>query len=448
TEMVQLIHQDHLDAYLAGELQEREFLKEIDYENTWGFYWSNHRLHFEFAREHDIPMLALNSDPAVLKDNLTFRDALAAMVIVEALMRDSEILLAVVFGDLHIAPVHLPSQVQRFLERKGIRRGKHVTVYQNSETLYWDLAQEGLEQSTSVVRLNSHSFCLMNSTPLVKFQSYLNWEMNREELEESRGIDEQPSISSTIMTDQVLHLVKTITDFLEIPLDGLNDFSVHTSRDLDFLDKLETSGHYSESELEEIREQIARDESYFVTRQSLIYLGNLSIDHAAEEASHYINTKLAGHVETPPNRRFDFYYRVMKEAIGFLGSKIINHKRSCWHRAEFEQALEECRGKKLSEPMKLARQITRDVLAHLDYEVRWLCEEERGFPRFRGIYNRGLPVHLGITHSLGYILGDRAYEALVAGRLQRREVRSLFNERFEGGGRPQEYYFDWLDYLR
>ena len=98
--------------------------------------------------------------------------------------------------------------------------------------------------------------------------------------------------------------------------------------------------------------------------------------------------------------------------------------------------------------MKLVRQITRDVLAHLDFEARWLCEEESGFPRFRALYNRGLPVHLGITHSLAYILGDRAYEALVSDRLQRHEVRSLFFERFEGKSRPQECYFDWLDYLR
>lgn len=34
------------------------------------------------------------------------------------------------------------------------------------------------------------------------------------------------------------------------------------------------------------------------------------------------------------------------------------------------------------------------------------------------------------------------------GRLSRAEVRQLFEECFEEEGKPQEVYFDWLEYTR
>ncbi len=447
TEVIRIDDQEALDRHLAGDLSEAELLAEIEYDRTWGFSWRNYALQFAWAREHGIPMLALNSDPDVVRDTLGTRDAIAAMRIAEAHERDPDALIAVLFGDLHVAPAHLPRRVDEFLSARGLEGGASVIVMQNAESVYWHLAERELEQATQAVEVDDGIYCLVNSTPLVKFQSYLNWEMNLDELEESRGLDE-PEISSSVMTDQVHEIVRTICRFFELPEEGLEDFTVHTNRDLDFLDRLERSGLIEPGDLAEFRAQVEEDESFFLVDGRLIYLGNLSIDHAAEEATHYINTKLAGHVRTPPDPVFDFYYRTLKEAIGFLGSKIIHHKRSCYHRAEFEGLVEETRGRRLDERMTQIRQVARDVLTHLDYEDRYLHAGVRGYPRFRSLYRRDLPVHIGTTHSLGYILGDQLHAALMEGRVRRSDVRMLFEERFEGGGGPREVYFDWIEYAR
>ncbi|MFQ5655442.1 MAG: ChaN family lipoprotein, partial [Planctomycetota bacterium] len=283
TEVVHLPHQATLDAFLAGDIAEEEFLRHIGYEENWGFSWRNYRLHFDFAREQGIPMVAVNSDPAVLKDSLSFRDSIAAMRIVEALSEFPGALIAVIFGDLHMAPSHIPGRVNELLAHRKVPPRTQVVVYQNSEKIYWDLALAAIEQKTDVVRLEERKYCLINSTPLVKFQSYLNWEMNQEELEESVGLEVEPDISSNVMTEQVMQLVIAICRFLELPVEGLDDFTVHTSRDLDFLDKLEASGRFTAAEIEEIRQQVERDESYYITRERILYLGNLSMDHAAEE---------------------------------------------------------------------------------------------------------------------------------------------------------------------
>ena len=446
TEVVQLVHQDHLDRYLAGNLDERAFLAAIEYDRTWGFNWRNYRLHFEFARRHGIKMLAINSDPRVGNNNLEFRDSMAGMLIVEALCRNPTALIAVSFGDLHVASNHIPSRVRQYASGRKIDPIKEVIVYQNVDSVYWSLVDRELEQTTQAVRVDDQSFCMVNTTPLVMYQSYLNWELNQEELEESIGL-EAPHISSTIMTDQVHEIVHTICRFLEFPTQGLDDFTVHTSRDLDLLDRLIEQGRMQSSDLEEFKEQIEQDESFFLVEEKLIYLGNLSIDHAAEEATHYINTKLSGHVRNPPTTVFDFYYRTMKEAIGFLGSKVICQKRSCYHRSDFEQLLEDTRGKQLDDRMSQIRQVSRDVLAHLSFERKVQDSDRQRYPRFQKLYRRPLPIHIGTTHSLGYILGDMIYVALMNGEVRRSEVRSLFEERFATEDRPRELYFEWVKRL-
>jgi len=446
TEVVQLVHQDHLDAYLAGDLDEGAFLSAIEYDRTWGFNWRNYRLHFEFARQHEIQMLAINTDPRVGHDNLEFRDSMAGMLIVEALCRNPDALIAVLFGDLHVAPNHIPARVKQYARGRKIDPIKEVIVYQNVDSVYWSLVERELEQSTQAVRVDVNSFCMVNTTPLVMYQSYLNWELNQEELEESVGLD-TPHISSTVMTDQIHEIVHTICRFLELPNRGLDDFTVHTSRDLDLLDRLIEERRMHRSDLEEFKEQVEQDESFFLVDQKLIYLGNLSIDHAAEEATHYINTKLSGHVRNPPNAVFDFYYRTLKEAIGFLGSKVICQKRSCYHRADFEQLLKDTRGKRLNDRMTQIRQVSRDVLVHLNFEQKFLESNGAKYPRFQKLYCRPLSVHIGITHSLGYILGDLIYTALMNGEVRRSEVRSFFEERFVAEDRPRELYFDWVKRL-
>lgn len=447
TEVVHFVHQDYLDAYLAGALPEDEFLHRIEYSQRWGFPWRNFKLQFDFARAHGLEMWALNSEPAAGADSLAQRAAIAALRIVEALRRDPDRAVAVIFGDLHITPGRLPAEVERLTAQSGRRAPARAIIYQNADSLYWELARQGCERSTDIVELRDGSFCLLNSAPLVKYQSYLNWEMNTEELEESVGLDD-PTLRSTVLTDQVHELVLTIARFLGFDPGGWHDFSVHTFRDLDFLDDLARSGRYADDELTELRAQIERNDSYFLPRARILYLGNLSIDHAAEEATHYLNTELAGHIERPPSARFDFYYRALKEALGFLGSRLVNPKRPSFERDDFEEILAQLGRRRIfTEDQRHKRAVARDVLWHLDFEIRWLAGQEHGYPRARAIYERPLPVRIGVTHALGYRLGARLHAALCEGHLHPDELCTLFHEPFASEPRPRELYFDWLDYL-
>lgn len=57
-----------LDRWLAGELGEAEFLKQSEWDKVWAFDARHYLPIFRFAREHKLPMLALNVDRELVKE--------------------------------------------------------------------------------------------------------------------------------------------------------------------------------------------------------------------------------------------------------------------------------------------------------------------------------------------------------------------------------------------
>jgi uncharacterized iron-regulated protein len=57
-----------LDRWVAGQLNEQEFLKEVDWDQVWGYDARLYLPLFQFARQHGLPMLALNVDRGLVKE--------------------------------------------------------------------------------------------------------------------------------------------------------------------------------------------------------------------------------------------------------------------------------------------------------------------------------------------------------------------------------------------
>jgi uncharacterized iron-regulated protein len=58
--------QAHLDAYVAGEISEREMLHLTGYFERWGYDYRLYRPILQYAREHKIPLIALNASRELL----------------------------------------------------------------------------------------------------------------------------------------------------------------------------------------------------------------------------------------------------------------------------------------------------------------------------------------------------------------------------------------------
>lgn len=66
-EMFQRPYQSAVNQYLAGNLTEKEFLEKSEYKKRWGFPWENYAPILRFAKEKQLPVLALNTPSEITR---------------------------------------------------------------------------------------------------------------------------------------------------------------------------------------------------------------------------------------------------------------------------------------------------------------------------------------------------------------------------------------------
>ncbi len=410
-EMLRPSHNPTVRQYLSGRLNERDFLNEIGFDRNWGFDWANYRPLFELARKEGIRLVGLNASPKGRKPTLQQRDRFAARVLAGIVRTDPRATVLALVGDLHLAQNHLPSALKKEFGKRDPR--KVVVLHQNPERIYWKLASRGLEQQGRVLKLKRDVYCVMNTPPWVKLQSYLRW------LDWTDGAHET--------TDEFLDFLKTLQKCLGIdrPVDdgfeivwGPGD-SGKTGRIRPFQRRFRRK----------ILEAVG---SYFVPEETRVLLTNASVNSAATQAAIYLHARLSGRKRSFEFPRQDFYPAIWVEALGFLGSKFINPQRRCFGPRDFKALIEK-------EPL------ARAVAAH------WDAEKQAAFQgRFAGV---SLPARATtperavffyrVARCLGRILGAALYAGLGANRVKPAEIRALFENPFSDGKKALALYLEW-----
>lgn len=421
---LELLHrrqQPLVDAYLAGRLSDEQFLEKVGLRRHWVFdLWENFRPIFDFARYHKIPIIGI--DAAGRDATLAQRDAATGKLLAHVAAAHPKHQLFVLIGDLHLAPQHLPHETQRALRAaQSVRRD--LVLYQNSEAIYWQLAREGREHRVDVVQVGERSFCRMHTPPIVCQQSYLNW------LEHEEG-----AIDFADAKHQFGALVEQIAAYLKIPLSAdADNVTVYTCGDLSFLTVLKRRRSFSTRELKLIREHVLASESYILPNERIVYLANLSLNHAAEEASHYLKFLCSGPEFSRPLVDA-FYANVLHEALGFFGSKLVNHKRKCWHDADFRALLTYFRRHGVAADRTLEHATAQLVATYRRHE-------QRGAPlAFKKIFQQPPALFFAVTHALGYMLGDRMFYGVMSRALRRTQLRTLFTDRWSFDGQTFALY--------
>ncbi len=329
-------------------------------------------------------------------------------------------------GDLHIAPENLPAKVAKAMG-DFYDPDEELFIYQNSEAIYWKLASENLEDKVDIVRIDEKSFCLINTPPIVWQQSYLNWLEN----EEGEFDYEDPKHS-------FIDLAKQIAKFLGIKLPkSKGDVEVFTCGDLTFLERIKEDAEFSDDEREKIKRQVSLSESYYIPRRKWVYLANVSLNHAAEEASHFIRHLVAGD-EFPRNHEDAFYANVLHEAMGFFGSKIINSKRKCLRVKDFKSMVEYFKRARVPEKRERDLEIAMAVLEikKLERRGKSMADPEE--------FVKDHDLFFGVSHALGYMLGEILYHAMIQGAFSKAKARKLFKNPFSEEGKPFAVYQDLL----
>ncbi len=437
--------------FVLGKLSEREFLELIQYNERWGFPWANYRQLFDFAKVHRLHILGLNS---TLGDHLplTARDDLAADSILEATIRDADRLIFCLYGDLHIAGPHIPQRVDMRLAKHRIRR-QSVTIFQNSDPIYWQLAKKGLEAQVDVVRIEKKRFCVLSAPPWTKWQSYLSWLEYQSSLLDD---PEDPDYGQPPPKDyyhQVLVLAGRIAEFLGIKTPDLEHFSVFTSHDTMIIEEIRKyclACHRNSFPLESlIRREIIENRSCFFPERSILFLNDLSEHRAAEKAGQLLASKLdpTGWVYGKAKSGKDIFYRqTLWEAIGYFSSKVINHKRKCDQYRDLERFLKEQEGKRLKGKLRDQREAIREVLTHHEYEVRRSKRGKVGGGPRKLFSLKTTQFFLAASY-IGQILGERLFLRMIEEPVTNKEVRALYSPISPEANAGEKRYWSLMEFL-
>lgn len=431
---LELASPDHdalLHKYVAGKVSEEALGAGLDFERRWGFPWENYSPLFQFAKTHRIALVGISPSPRPKRPSLEERDAFAASVVANHSAKDPATLMIVMMGDLHLASAHLPRALKAALEKKDLQR-ELVVIHQNNESLYWELAELGLDDRVDVVKIRNGVYCLLNTPPWVKLQSHLKWaeliseqEANEDEIERSWS----EALNEVDHVEEVNGLLTSILTFLRLKAKGLeNRFSVHgpDSRE-QILESLERF-QFTAVEIKRIREYLGEFQSVYVPRASYLCLAEPSLNHEARLAAIFLHASLSRFEKVFTEPRSDFYRFVMVEALGFFGSKVINPRRKSRTFDDLHRFLSD----KIKD--KDARKVARFCLSHWEIERKYFTgkgvRKYETFPDvFRGQkpFQRSALLSYKASKVLGKALGEALYAAVIDGKIDRKLVATLFH---------------------
>lgn len=438
-EMFKTVEQDYLDAYMAGKLDERDFLASIDYAREWGFPWKNFRMFLDYARAAKIPVFGINTDNGG-RDRLAERDVFAADKLLDLADKYKEHTIFCLIGEYHLADAHLPHCLRKAASRRKLRDLSILRILNNVDHYYFRLHQGAHINPTEYLKLKSDLYCVMNSPPWMKWQSFSMWEEARHAgipnyAEPDSDMDQDLDLSAEESFDvdyQLLTLIKNLANFLDITIDesDVETFHVHLSPDGDFFGDLTQDMGIEPGKATRIIARASVDGVYFVPQTNTVLLTYLSINNLAEAAGQYLYAVLGGNKSHDQSADREFFANIMKSVVAVIASKVLNPKRKSMELYHWRLLLKRLKGKRLAG--KLARQ--RTIATGILQFERWLHEINSQDPNLplvapRALLIRDLQLDYELSREIGQVLGYSFYKKVLANKVATAKLRRFFRRK-------------------
>ena len=307
-ECLRAVDQDGIDAYISGEITEKEFLSRVAWKKNWGFSWENYKPLFKWAQQNKIKIYGINSDSKTI--TLRQRDEFSAKRIKEIAIENKGSKLFVQFGDLHLASSHLPKAI-----RKNLPKVNLCTVYQSPEEIYFKVMGQHQEAHADVIKISTDIWSLNVLPPWIKWQDYL--------LHLESGQDRRTPAGEHDPTDSVSHTVNFLSQLFGLKA-NLDSLSVYSSSDDLFFDKVET---LPISIRKRVIENVQEGLSFWVPELACGYLARFSVNHVARVAAQFLYWSAGCFGKTILDPKKEFYKLIWLEAVTYFFSKVKNPKK-------------------------------------------------------------------------------------------------------------------------
>jgi len=437
-ELIPSHQQKQLDEFQAGRLSLLEFHEVIQYSQEWGFPWKHYEPIFQWAKENQIRLIALNqpklfSPLSPQSSDLKDRDRWAAGIITDLFRLENKLKVLVLYGELHVGTAHLPKQLQIISEQFLEKRLKSVTIHQNHDQLYWKMAHTDLHQKPSIIELKKNVFCVFSSTPWAKLQSLMSWAEGG--TPPHLSLAHSPHHDSLSFDEEFhsegddLHLfaqfVKSLTDFFEVSTPSLESVSIHRADQTQFLTSVQKKFSFHREEIKIIRSLVRNHQKVYIPQIGVAYLGTGSINSMIELAAIHIlreNHRSAHFFKKNDN---DFFRLILESTFGFLGSLILNPNRKCDLPIDHVRRLEDVQsGEKIYFPDEpQARSLTLQFLPDIFHEKQ--IQTFSILPIKDKLHHNPTPLYLS-TRYMGQILAKKLHIAILEDHIHISRLKPLF----------------------
>ena len=387
-----------IDAYLAGDMGEDEFLSAVEWTNVWGFPWSHYKPIFDIAKKSGMHIRGLSrKQDAKRQAALEKRDERMAADIAEMQTLFSGALIYVMVGELHLAHSHLPEEWQKLAPNS-----QPVIVYQDAEALYFRLAEQARDQAVDVLR-SGERFCLMVSPPWVKWQSYLTY------LEQTydRDLDEDGAVD---YSDYIKSLVDLLARDLKIEI-STSHLQVYTPASKEALKHLKKN--LEKKFWPVLLRHLEDDRSFLLPENGVVYLSSSTLNRAASLAGEFLHAQVSRRTKPLWQNSDSFEPLIWVEAVAFFFSKWINPKR----KPERQENLQ----------YQLAARSPKDrgrkaLLLALDQKMSEIVWVKAGRKRRRQAKSRNMMEIVEASRILGSMLGEQLFLRFREGDVKMVEV--------------------------
>ncbi|MCX7830469.1 MAG: ChaN family lipoprotein, partial [Acidobacteria bacterium] len=248
--------QQHLEEYINGKINEKEYIEKTDYFRTWGFDFLNYRKILNYLKAKSLQSYGINK-----VGSLTERDKFISQEIVKIREKHQNSIIVCLVGDLHIASSHLPKE----LARLGL---SPTIVYQNSESVILRKLKNG-EDPYKFYKIEKNVFLVNNTPPWIKMQSYLTYlEHGSEPFFMRYGFTKSDEDSEEIdYSSTVQNYIKALKDAFSLHNKPDDDFQVYTMEDLSFLE----NAYFRKEPGKTFAKVIRNDKSLYITFENTIY---------------------------------------------------------------------------------------------------------------------------------------------------------------------------------
>ena len=403
-----------LEMYMAKKINERAFLRKIKYEKTWGFPWENYGRLLKYTQKEKIPVFGINADEG---GSVKQRDYFLADMLAKLAKRYSDYQIICLVGEYHLADQQLPAML-----KKKMQPNKHVTrVVSNIDHYYFNLNYVTDFEVNHYLYLKKNLYCIMNTPPWIKWQSYTFWEELREN---SSTLDGNVSEFNEIKIDldyYILSLVFDLTKFLKFTTNPitLNRFNVLHGTPEKIIKQAQQKKLIPTNRLKTAVVRMALDDYYYVDKTNSIFLTKVSPNSLAEATGQFIYETVSQSEKTNTSTS-RFYRRIIRFSLSVLCSKIINPKRKL---TNFYKYMDIATRSADQEQRAIAKEIVR---FHNWMQFRIKERDGKIIQHLRRTIRMDENSDFEISKSLGKIIGVLLYREVIGHKNPPAIVHSFF----------------------